>query len=242
MTAIWLLSPIILFFLLRGFSDLGFLSLVETNKWGGLLLTLVLALTGILLSFPLGVLLALGRRSKLPIISTLSTLYIEVVRGVPFITVLFMAQVLLPIFLPPDVRVPGLLRAIVGFTLFSAAYLAENVRGGLQAIPNGQGEAARAVGLNTFQELYLIILPQALRIVIPPLVNQFTGLFKDTTLVSIVGLLDLLFVARSILAQPGYLQAQKEVYTFVALVFFVLCFALSVSSTKLEQRLGVGTR
>lgn len=153
-----------------------------------------------------------------------------------------MAQVLLPIFLPADVRIPGLFRAMVGVVLFSAAYLAENVRGGLQAIPKGQSEAAKAVGLNAFQEMYLIVLPQALRIVIPPIVNQFTGLFKDTTLVSIVGLLDLLFVGKSILAQAGFLQAQREVYTFVAAVFFVLCFLLSISSSQLEKRLGVGTR
>ncbi len=241
-TAAWVLSPIVIWVILMGFENSTVLPLVETSKWGGLLLTFVLAIFGIVASFPLGVLLALGRRSDLPIIKWLSTAYIEVVRGVPLITVLFMAQVMLPLVLPADVRIPGMYRAMVGITLFSAAYLAENVRGGLQAISRGQHEAARALGLNTFQEMYLIILPQALRTVIPPIVGQFIGLFKDTSLVSIVGLLDLLFVARSITAQAGFLQAQKEVYLFAALIYFIFSYAMSSASLRLEKRLGVGTR
>lgn len=241
-TFIWVLTPPLIWIILAGFKGSTILPEVEYSKWGGLLLTFVLAIFGIVASFPIGVLLALGRRSDLPIVKWLCTGYIEVVRGVPLITVLFMAQVMLPLVLPPDVRIPGMLRAMVGVTLFSAAYLAENVRGGLQAVPRGQGEAARALGLNAFQEMYLIILPQALRTVIPPLVGQFISLFKDTSLVAIVGLLDLLFVSKSILAQAGFLGAQKEVYLFAALVYFIFSFAMSSASINLEKRLGVGTR
>ena len=241
-TIAWIISPIVLWYILAGFESSAALPKVDYSKWGGLLLTFVLAIFGIVASFPLGVLLALGRRSDLPVIKTLSTLYIEVVRGVPLITVLFMAQVMLPLVLPADMRVPGMFRAMVGMALFSAAYLAENVRGGLQAIPKGQSEAAEAIGLNKFQEMYLIILPQALRTVIPPLVGQFIGLFKDTSLVAIVGLLDLLGVGRSILSQSGFLGAQKEVYLFIALVYFVFSFAMSSASIRLEKKLGVGQR
>lgn len=242
LTISWVLSPLPIWIILQGFAGSEILPLIEPSKWGGLLLTILLTLIGIGASFPLGVLLALGRRSDLPIIRWLCTLYIEVVRGSPLITILFMAQVLLPIFLPSDIRIPGIYRAMVGFTMFSAAYLAENVRGGLQAIPKGQREAAQALGLNTFQEIYLITLPQALRIVIPPLVNQFTGMFKDTTLVAIVGLLDILFIGKSILSQAGFLGAQKEVYLFISLIFFILCYLLSVFSSRLETSLGVGER
>ncbi len=242
MTVLWIISPIVLWYILAGFESSSLLPKVDYSKWGGLLLTFVLAIFGIVASFPLGVLLALGRRSDLPVIKTLATVYIEVVRGVPLITVLFMAQVMLPLVLPADMRIPGMFRAMVGMALFSAAYLAENVRGGLQAIPKGQSEAAEAIGLNKFQEMYLIILPQALRTVIPPLVGQFIGLFKDTSLVAIVGLLDLLGVGRSILSQSGFLGAQKEVYLFIALVYFVFSFAMSSASIRLEKKLGVGQR
>lgn len=242
MTLLWVISPFFIWYLLAGFENSSILPLVEYGKWGGLLLSFVLAIFGILASFPIGVLLALGRQSNMPIIKWMSTLYIEVVRGVPFITVLFMAQVMLPLILPPDVRVAGMFRAMVATALFSAAYLAENVRGGLQAIPKGQYEAADALGLSTFQQMYFIVLPQALRTVIPPIVGQFIGLFKDTSLVAIVGLLDFLKVSQSILSQAGFLGAQKEVYLFAALVYFVFSFAMSSASIKLEKQLGVGQR
>lgn len=209
---------------------------VPTNLWGGLLLTLLLTVVGIVFSFPLGVLLALGRRSKLPIVSALSVIYIEVVRGVPFVTVLFMAQLMLPLFLP-GVTIDRVIRAMAGVVLFSAAYLAENVRGGLQAIPRGQYEAAYALGFKPWQTTLLIILPQALKAVIPILVGQFIALFKDTSLVVIVGLLDLMGIAKTVLAQPDFLGLQAEVYAFVALVYGVFSFLMSTLSQRLEQRL-----
>lgn len=242
MTFVWIISPLPIWYFLAGFAGSTALPQVEYSKWGGLLLTFVLAIFGIVASFPIGVLLALGRQSDMPIIKWISTLYIEVVRGVPFITVLFMAQVMLPLVLPPDVRVPGMFRAMIGTALFSAAYLAENVRGGLQAIPRGQYEAADALGLTTFQQMYFIILPQALRTVIPPIVGQFIGLFKDTSLVAIVGLLDFLKVSQSILSQAGFLGAAKEVYLFDALIYFIFSFAMSAASLRLEKNLGVGQR
>lgn len=240
LTFLWLVSFPAIWLILRGFDNSSVLPLVELNKWGGLLLTFILTIVGIVFAFPLGILLALGRRSELPIIRMICVTYIELVRGVPLITVLFMSFVMLSLILPGDVRIPGIIRAMVAVTLFSAAYLAENIRGGLQAIPAGQYEAARALGLSTFQELYLIILPQALRTVIPALVNQFISLFKDTSLVAIVGLLDLLNVGKSILSQAGFLGAQKEVYVFAALIYFIFSFALSTASVRLEDRLGVG--
>ena len=242
LTFLWFLSFPAIWLILRGFTGSEILPMVELNKWGGLLLTFILTIVGIGFAFPLGILLALGRRSNLPIVRWMSVLYIELIRGVPLITVLFMSFVMLPLLLPGDVRIPGILRAMVAVTFFSAAYLAENVRGGLQAVSRGQYEAAQAVGLSTFQEYYLIILPQALRTVIPALVNQFISLFKDTSLVSIVGLFDLLFVGKSILAQAGFLGAQKEVYVFAALIYFIFSFAMSSASIRLEKRLGVGTR
>ena len=242
MTIIWVLSFPTIWLILRGFAGSTILPLVELNKWGGLLLTFILTFAGIVFAFPLGVLLALGRRSNLPVIRVMSVTYIELVRGVPLITLLFMSLVMLPLLLPGDVRIPGIIRAMVAVILFSAAYLAENVRGGLQSIPHGQSEAARALGLNAFQEMYFIILPQALRVVIPPLVNQFISLFKDTSLVAIVGLFDLLFIGKSIVSQAGFLGAQKEIYVFAALIYFVFSFAMSAASIRLEKRLGVGSR
>jgi general L-amino acid transport system permease protein len=206
------------------------------------LLTFLLSLVSIIASFPIGVLLALGRRSRLRTISIFSTLYIELIRGVPLVTVLYMMQIMLPLFLPGEVRVPNVIRAIVGMTLFTAAYLAENVRGGLQAIPSGQIEAAQAVGLNNALTTLLIVLPQALRMVIPANVGLFISLFKDTTLVMIVGLLDVLGVGRSVLAQPDWLGRQNEVYLFVAAVFFVFSYTMSYASYRLETTLGVGKR
>jgi general L-amino acid transport system permease protein len=220
------------------------LDTIPARFWGGLLLTFLLAIAGIVLSFPVGVLLALGRRSDLRVISALSTTFIEVVRGVPLITILFMASILLPLFLPGDLRIDAVLRAIGGITIFSAAYVAENVRGGLQAIPTGQIEAANAIGLNAIQRNLYIVLPQALRSVIPANVGLFISLLKDTTLVFIAGggLLELLGIGRSVLAQPAFFGAHLEVYVFISAVFFVLCYAMSQASYRLEAALGVGQR
>ncbi|HRQ33253.1 MAG TPA: amino acid ABC transporter permease, partial [Anaerolineales bacterium] len=212
------------------------------NLWGGLLLTFLLTVVGILFSFPIGVLLALGRRSELPAVRWFSVGYIELVRGVPLITILFMAQLMLPLFLPEGWTVDRVVRAMVGITLFSAAYLAENVRGGLQAIPKGQFEAAAALGLSGAQTMIFIILPQALRLVIPILVGQFIALYKDTSLVAIVGLLDLVGIARTVLAQPEFLGLQREVYVFISLIFWTLSYGMSYVSQRLEERLGVGIR
>jgi general L-amino acid transport system permease protein len=202
----------------------------------------VLAIVGIVLSFPFGVLLALGRRSSLPAMRILSTAYIELIRGVPLVTLLFMASIMLPLFLPGEVRIDRVVRAMAAITLFSAAYVAENVRGGLQAIPSGQIEASQALGLNPFQMNRYIVLPQALRAVIPANVGLFISLLKDTTLVAIVGLLELLGIGRAVLAQSQWFGAHLEVYAFVAAVFFVLCYTMSLASYRLEEALGVGKR
>ena len=237
---VWLISIPVIYMLISGFATQ--IPDVSTNLWGGLLLTMLLALVGILLSFPLGVVLALGRRSTLPAIRIVSTAYIEIIRGVPLVTILFMADVMLPFFLPGDVRIDRVMRAMGGITLFSAAYVAENVRGGLQAIPTGQIEAAEALGLRGWQTNLFIVLPQALRSVIPANVGLFISLLKDTTLVAIIGLAELLGIGQSILAQPESLGAHLEVFTFVGVIFFVLCYAMSQASYRLERQLGVGTR
>lgn len=240
----WAISLPVIILLTRGFVEdgEGLWAVAKTNLWGGLLLTFLLTVVGILFSFPLGVLLALGRRSELPIIRYFSVAYIELVRGVPLITILFMAQLMLPLFLPEGVTIDRVLRAMVGITLFSAAYLAENVRGGLQAIPNGQFEAAYALGLNGAQTMIFIILPQALRLVIPILVGQFIAVFKDTSLVAIVGLFDLVGIGRTVLAQPAFLGLQREVYAFISLLYWVLSYGMSYLSQRLEESLGVGKR
>jgi general L-amino acid transport system permease protein len=329
----WLASLVVIYFILAGFTDTGPAREVPTNRWGGFLLTMVLSVVGIVVSSPIGVLLALGRRSQvrgvpylwlwgamllliywLPLdavipnawenryprlfswaannfptesidlnipvlfrdppiwevtlppafyaivqavvvvglfwivgrylqgnlIKMFSIVYIELVRGVPLITVLFMANIMLPIFLPRGLEIDNIVRVAVGIILFSAAYIAENVRGGLQAIPRGQYEAAEAIGLSTAQAMRLIILPQALRAVIPANVGQFITLFKDTSLVAIVGLLDLLRIAQVVVAQPEWLGLQRETYAFVALVYWVFSFAMSNASQRLERKLGVG--
>lgn len=237
----WLVSIPATFLLLNGISGTP-LPAVSSNLWGGLLLTVLLAAIGIILAFPLGVLLALGRRSALPAVRILSTAYIELIRGVPLVTILFMADILLPFFLPGEVRIERVTRAMGGITIFSAAYVAENVRGGLQAIPTGQVEAAHALGLSTYRTNVHIVLPQALRAVIPANVGLFISLLKDTTLVTIIGLMELLGIGRAILAQPESLGAHLEVYAFVGAVFFVLCYAMSQASYRLERALGIGTR
>jgi general L-amino acid transport system permease protein len=232
---LWFASFLVILWLISG----GFgLVLVSTNLWNGLLLTVLVATVSIVLSFPLGVLLALGRRSRLPVLRGLSTLYIELVRGLPLIGILFMAQVMLPLLLPSQITVDRLARAIAGLTLFSAAYLAETVRGGLQSLPSGQWEAAKALGFSTPLSLGLIILPQALRAVIPAIVGQFIGLFKDTALLSIVGLVELTGIARSITAQPEYLGQYAEVYLAIGLIYWVFCYSMSLASRRLEHHLG----
>ena len=237
----WLLSVPISVILLAGVGGTPLVP-VSTNVWEGLLLTFVLAIAGITLSFPLGVLLALGRRSTMPAVKLLSTVYIETIRGVPLVTILFMADIMLPLFLPGEWRLDRVMRAMGGITLFSAAYVAENVRGGLQAIPSGQVEAANALGLNTVQTNIFIVLPQALRSVIPANVGLFISLLKDTTLVTIVGLIEVLNIGRAVLANPEWFGAQLEVYVFVAAVFFLLCYTMSQASYRLEASMGVGTR
>jgi general L-amino acid transport system permease protein len=242
MIPLWLLAFGVTIVLLHGFAKSEWLPEVSTTRWGGLLLTFMLSIVSIVMSFPLGVLLALGRRSKMPVVRLFCILYIELVRGVPLVTILYMTQIMLPLFLPGDVRIDNVVRAMAGMTLFAAAYLAENVRGGLQAIPEGQIEAALAVGLNNALVILFIVLPQALRMVIPAIVGLFIALFKDTTLVMIVGLVDLLGVGRSVLAQPEFMGLQIEVYIFIATIFFIFSYAMSFASYRLEQALGVGKR
>jgi len=215
---------------------------VETSQWGGLLVTLVVSATGIVASLPLGIVLALGRRSDMPVVKTFSVVFIEVWRGVPLITVLFMASVMLPLFLPPGTSFDKLLRALVGVGLFSAAYMAEVVRGGLQAIPKGQYEGAMALGLSYWQTMGKIILPQALKISIPNIVGNFISLFKDTTLVSIIGLFDLLGIVRaglkdSIWSAPSVVPTG---YFSLALMFWIFCFGMSRYAIYTERRLHTG--
>jgi len=236
---VYLGSPI----LLKGFDGSRLLPPVATTFWGGLVVTLLLAVGGITLSFPIGVLLALGRRSSLPVVRLFSTLFIELVRGVPLVTILFMFSIILALFLPPESRLDRLVRALMAMTFFSAAYMAENVRGGLQAVPIGQKEAAKALGLNDMQTMAFIVLPQALRAVIPAIVGQFISLFKDTTLAIIVGISELLFIGKSILnSDPSYVRSQAEVFIFVAAILWVFSYLMSAASRQLETALGVGER
>ncbi len=237
----WIASLVFSFALVRGVGPASFLPRVQLNLWGGLVVTVILAIGGIGISFPIGVLLALGRRSSLPVVSMFSTAFIEIIRGVPLITILFMGSLIVPLFLPLGMRVDLILRALVGMIIFSAAYVAENVRGGLQAIPEGQLEAAYAVGLNNFQTTLIIVLPQAIRKVIPAIVGQFISLFKDTTLAAGIGVIELLQIGRSILqGNPEYLDNQFEVYLFIAVIFWVFSYSMSITSQRLEARLGVG--
>ncbi len=224
-------------FLYGGFFNL---EVVETHQWGGLMLTLVLSFVGILAALPLGILLAFGRRSQLPIVSSLSVIYIEFWRAVPLITVLFMASVMLPLFVDGDINLDKLVRALVGITMFQAAYIAEVVRGGLQAIPKGQYEAAESIGLTYWQSMGLVVLPQALKITIPSLVNTFIALFKDTSLVLIIGLFDLLAIGQAALADPQWLGYSLEAYVFIGFVFWAFCFGMSRYSIYLESKLDTG--
>jgi general L-amino acid transport system permease protein len=243
-SVLWVLfAGLIALVLLPGFEGSDLLPAISTTAWGGLLVTMILAAGGIILSFPIGVLLALGRRSSLPLLKGFCITFIEVVRGMPLVTILFMFSIILQLFLPPEARIDRLIRALMAMTFFSAAYTAENVRGGLQAIPQGQIEAAQAVGLNNLQITGLIVLPQALRKVIPAIVGQFITLFKDTTLVIIVGINELLGIGKSILnTDPSFVRAQAEVYIFIALVFWIFSYIMSYASRQLEAALGVGER
>ncbi len=216
---------------------------VSVTSWGGLMLNLLLATCGITLSLPLGIALALGRRSHLPVVKMLCVAFIEVFRGVPLITLLFMSQVVVPLAFPQDFPLNSVFRAAIIITLFSSAYMAENVRGGLQALHPGQAEAARALGLHGWQITLLISLPQALRNVIPAIAGQFIGLFKDTSLVYIIGMLDVVEIGRAfILGNPEYLESARELFVFVGIVFWIFTYSMSYISRRVEEHMGVGKR
>jgi general L-amino acid transport system permease protein len=236
---LFLICPFIAFWLLCG--GLGLVP-VDTSRFGGLMLTLILAVTGIAVSLPVGVILALGRRSAMPVIRIVTVAFIEFVRGVPLITVLFMASVIFPLFLPEGVTFDKLLRALVGISLFSSAYMAEVIRGGLQAIPKGQYEGAMSLGLNYWKMNSFIILPQALRICIPGIVNSFIGLFMDTNLVLIMGLVELLGIAQASTRDPNWLGLINTALAFVSVIYFAFCFGMSRYSQALERRLAKGRR
>ncbi|MBP1995634.1 amino acid ABC transporter permease [Paenibacillus eucommiae] len=230
----WLLFfPLVLMML----SGAGVLKNVSSTLWGGFLLTVLIAGVTIVFSFPLGILLSLGRRSKLVLVRWFSIAYIEIIRGVPLVTVLFMAQLLLPLFMGNGIELSNVLRAMIGFTLFNAAYVAETIRGGMQAVPRGQYEAAEALGLNYVQKMTFIVMPQALRSVIPALVGIVIEVFKDTSLVAIVSLMDLMGIAKRIIANPEFLGRQMEVFVFVAVVFLIFCLLMSKVSRGLEASL-----
>jgi general L-amino acid transport system permease protein len=236
----FLVFPVVSFYLLNG--GVFGMTYVPTGQWGGLMVTLIISLVGIICSIPLGILLALGRQSTLPIIKTLCVMFIELWRAVPLITVLFMASIMLPLFMPTGTNVDKLLRALVGVTLFSSAYLAETVRGGLQALPRGQYEAGASLGLGYWKRTYFIILPQALKHVIPGIVNNFIALFKDTSLVSIVGIFDLLNTVQAASSDIEWASPTQAVtgYVFAAFMFWIFCFAMSRYSLWMERRLDTG--
>ncbi|MGV1917180.1 amino acid ABC transporter permease [Rhizobium sp. 22-785-1] len=239
---LFLVLPFVSFFLLVG----GYFGLprVETQLWGGLMVTLILSFFGITVSLPLGILLALGRRSTMPVIKTLCVTFIEVIRGIPLITVLFFASIMLPLFLPEGVTFDKFMRALVGVSLFASAYMAEVVRGGLQAIPKGQYEGADSLGLNYWQKTRLIVLPQALKLVIPGIVNTFIGLFKDTSLVSIIGMFDLLGIVNLNQSDANWATPVTPVtgYIFAGFIFWIFCFGMSRYSLFMERHLDTGHR
>jgi general L-amino acid transport system permease protein len=240
---VFLAGPVLSYGLLSGSSVLGLVP-VATSLWGGMLVTLVVSLVGIVAALPLGILLALGRRSDLPILRYACIGFIEFWRGVPLITVLFMANVMLPLFLPGDITVDRLVRPLVGIALFASAYMAEVVRGGLQAIPEGQGRAALALGLTRAQAMRLIVLPQALKVVVPGIVNTLIGLFKDTTLVSIVGIADFIRVLEAARADPRWSAPTipATAYAFAALFYLAFCFSMARYAGFVERRLAAGER
>jgi general L-amino acid transport system permease protein len=234
----WILGLFLMGLLMKG----GLFSLipVETTQWGGLPLTLLLSVFGLTAAYPLGIVLALGRRSKMPAVKTLSVIYIELIRGVPLISLLFMSSVVFPLFLPQGVTINNIIRAQVAIILFTAAYIAEVVRGGLQAIPRGQYEAADSIGLSYYLTMRLVILPQALKIVIPPSVQQLISAFKDTSLVVIIALFDVLRTTQTVLSDPQWMGFSAEAYIFVALIYFLCCFFMSNYSRRLEKELERG--
>ena len=237
---IWLVMLAVYFTLMKG----GVLGLTEvpTDQWGGLPLTVMLTVVSMTMAFPLSIFVALGRRSNMPAIKTLCTLYVELIRGVPLITVLFMASFMLPLFMPEGVKIDVLVRVVVGITLFSGAYMAEVIRGGLQALPKGQVEAAHSLGLSYWQIQRMIVLPQALRLVVPAIVNTFIGAFKDTSLVTIVSLYDLTGAVQLALGDADWRKFFIEGQLFVAGIYFIACFAMSRYSQWLESHLNTGTR
>ncbi len=237
---LFVIFPIVAFYLLLG--GVFGLSHVETSNWGGLMVTLILSFVGIAVSLPAGILLALGRRSRMPVIKSLCVIFIEVIRGVPLITVLFMASVMLPLFLPAGVNFDKFLRALVGVSLFAAAYMAEVIRGGLQAIPKGQYEGADSLGLGYWQKMRLIILPQAIKLVIPGIVNTFIGMFKDTSLVMIIGMFDLLGIINQSFADATWATAVTPVtgLIFAGFVYWLFCFGMSRYSAFMERHLDTG--
>lgn len=226
------LSFVLYVFLMRGGAGL---SVIENDKWGGLPLTIMLSFIGIFFAYPIGILLALARRSNLAILKTLAVIYIELIRGVPLISVLFMSSVMFPLFLPQGLNIDKLLRAQVAIIMFVSAYMAEVIRGGLQAIEKGQYEASESLGLNYFQTMYYVIIPQALRLVVPPTINTAIGMFKDTSLVLVIALFDLLNTAKSSLRDPEWLGFSLEVYIFVGIIYFVFCRVMSRYAKKLES-------
>jgi general L-amino acid transport system permease protein len=234
LVAVWATALVLIGVLMWG--GVAGLTYVSQDRWGGLPVTLILATFGLAFGFPLGIIVALGRRSKLPAIRSLCVLYVELIRGVPLISLLFMASVMFPLFMPDGVNIDKLLRAQIAFVLYAGAYLAEVVRGGLQAIPRGQHDAADALGLSYWKKNGLIILPQAIRHVIPPLVNTFIAFFKDTSLVLIIGIFDLLTTAKTSIIDPAWQPFSVEVYVFVGLIYFVFCFAMSRYSRHLEAQ------
>jgi general L-amino acid transport system permease protein len=234
----WVLGLFIMGLLMKG--GLFGLTSVESTQWGGLPLTLLLSIFGLTAAYPLGVVLALGRRSKMPAVKTLCILYIELIRGVPLISLLFMSSVVFPLFFPEGFNINAIIRAQVAIILFTAAYIAEVVRGGLQAIPRGQYEAAESLGLNYYLTMRLIILPQALKIVIPPSVSILISAFKDTSLVVIIALFDFLKTTKTVLNDPKWLGFSSEAYIFAALIYFLCCFFMSNYSRRLERELETG--
>ncbi|WP_395516030.1 amino acid ABC transporter permease [Pseudorhizobium flavum] len=237
---LFIIFPIVAFFLLHG--GVFGLQRVETPLWGGLMVTLILSFVGIAVSLPIGILLALGRRSHLPVIRVICVTFIEVIRGVPLITVLFMANVMLPLFLPTGWTIDNFLRALVGVALFASAYMAEVVRGGLQAIPKGQYEGADSLGLTYWQKTRLIIMPQALKLVIPGIVNTFIGLFKDTSLVSIIGMFDLLGIVQLNFTDTRWITpiTPSTGLIFAGFIFWLFCFGMSRYSAFMERHLDTG--
>lgn len=234
----WIAGLLIMGLLMKG-GLFGLLS-VESSQWGGVPLTLLLALFGLAAAYPLGVLLALGRQSKMPVVRWFSIIYIELIRGVPLISLLFMSSIIFPLFLPEGITINSILRAQAAIILFTAAYIAEVVRGGLQGMARGQYEAAQSVGLNYYLTMRLVILPQALKMVIPPTVSILISAFKDTSLVVIISLWDLMKTTKNVLTDPAWTGASREAFIFIAILYFLGCFSMSNYSRKLEKELSQG--